>query len=427
MVDDNLDEVVNNTTTAIERYNQLTQGNYLASIPLIDRIRGAPIIRHLSLEGQTDHGEALRNVLTYECIDATVQNAFNHGEFKFSVAKGFHGNGFNSLDSHVKHFLKTWESEYLAKYREYRGSLDAHDEIKNYRHVMVGALRGVAAGTVVGVGLDALSSWSGSDNVYWEIGARSLPAILEAEEIARPFFSRFKEWADYKRGMSSEKPEPFTSTEIWALTQLAGPIVGFGMLIVGEEMGWNENPLYRATAVFTVNTGNNVIGAGSSFAYFFNDVRKTRLENDPLYKTFKFGGDSLDEKIKNYSYNIAKIVTSKQRFKDLKDDVYLAACNFWADSFQSSNALVAAGWYGAEVVLRYFGIAAEQADFGGGFGGKTLAAVESGLLSCDTAAAAKTAIEREKFKLHSEVRKLTSKQHLNELYTSTNLRPYSAK
>jgi len=80
--------------------------------------------------------------------------------------------------------------------------------------------------------------------------------------------------------------------------------------------------------------------------------------------------------------------------------------------------MVASGWYGAEVALRYFGIAAENANFGGGFGGKTLAAIESGLLSCDTAAAAKVAIEREKLKLHGSVKKLTDKSYLAQVYAS---------
>ena len=83
--------------------------------------------------------------------------------------------------------------------------------------------------------------------------------------------------------------------------------------------------------------------------------------------------------------------------------------------------MVAAGWYGAEVALRYFGIAAENVSFGDSkFGGKTLAAVESGLLSCDTAAAAKTAIEREKIKLHREVKTLTDKTYLDQLYSLHN-------
>lgn len=417
---DTLEEAISNTTTHIRGYEDLIRGNWLATIPLAKTIRGAPGIRKLSLEGKTDHGEALRNVLTYETISDSVRKAFESGEFRFNLAKGFHGEGFDSLDRHTQSFLKEWQSEYLPRYKEFRDSLDAHDEIKNYRKVMLGALTGIAAGAAVGAGLDVTSSWLESDNVYWEIGARSLPAILEAGAIFQPFYKRLKEWTNYKFGKSEEVPKPFTPTEIWALTQLLGPFVGFGMLVVGEETGLNDNPLYRATAVFVLSTGNNVIGGGSALAHFYNEVRKTRLENNTLYEDFKFNGNGLREKFSNYSNNMWQILTSKQRLKDLKDDSYLALCNFWADSFQSSNVLVAGGWYSAEIVLRYFGVAAEQADFGGGFGGKTLAAIESGLLSCDSAAVAKIAIEREKFKLHSTVRKLTSKEHLDKLYEMTN-------
>ena len=414
---DDLDSILGNTTTVIGSYDRLTRGNYVASIPIVKNNRGAPVIRNLSLEGQTDHGEALRNVLTFDTIDGKIRKALESGEFRFNIANGFHGHGFELLDEHTKGFLKKWEADYLPKYKEYREHLDQHDEIKNYRNVMLGALKGVAAGAAVGVGLDGLSSWTGSDNVYWEIGARSLPALLEAEEIARPFFARLKEWTAYKSGKSDKKPEPFTPTEIWSLTQLAGPIVGIGMLVVGEKTGLNQNPFYRATAVFTVNTGNNVIGAGSTYAHFFGEVRKTRMQDNPLYSYFQSDG-SVKERLKNYFINAAQILKSRQRLKDLKDDHYLAACNFWADSFQSSNAMVASGWYGAEVALRYFGIAAENANFGGGFGGKTLAAIESGLLSCDTAAAAKVAIEREKLKLHGSVKKLTDKSYLAQVYAS---------
>ena len=415
---ESLDTILENTTTIIPDYEILTKGNWLADIPIIRNNRGAPVIRNISIEGQTDHGEALRNVLTYETIDGKVREAFNQGEFRFNLANGFHGNGFESLDPATKSFLKRWEAGYLPEYREYRQHLDQHKEIKNYRHVMLGALKGVAAGAAVGIGLDGLSSWTGSDKVYWEIGARAFPALLEAEEIARPFFARLKEWTAYKSGKSDKKPEPFTPTEVWSLSQLAGPIIGLGMLVVGEKTGLNQNPLYRATAVFTVNTGNNVIGAGSTYAHFFKDVRRTRMQDNPLYDYFQSDG-SLKERVRNYFNNVAHILKSRQRLKDLKDDHYLAACNFWADSFQSSNAMVAGGWYGAEVALRYFGIAAENVSFGNSkFGGKTLAAIESGLLSCDTAAAAKVAIEREKLKLHDKVRQLTDRNYLAQLYAA---------
>ena len=451
----NLESILDNTTTIIPDYIVLNKGSYLANIPIIRDNRGAPVIRNLSLEGQTDHGEALRNVLTYETIDSKVRSAFEQGDFRFNLANGFHGNGFGSLDEHTKAFLKRWESGYLQAYKQYRHNLDAHDEIKNYRHVMLGALKGVSAGAVVGASLDGASCLLDSHGIYWEIGARSLPAILEAEEIARPFFERLKEWTAYKSGKSDKKPEPFTPTEVWSLTQLAGPIIGIGMLVVGEKTGLNQNPFYRATAVFTINTGNNVIGAGSTYAHFFRDVRRTRFNDDNFFYLsyrpetttwtdiranlknailqvnipfFRYIvdfnnalldiSDKLRDKTKNSVYHLAQKHKSVRALVNAGGDAYLAACNFWADSFQSSNVKVALSWYGAEVGLRYFGIAAENLKFSGCFGGKTLAAIESGLLSCDTAAAAKVAIEKEKKNLHNEVRKLTDKFYLSKLYAS---------
>lgn len=415
-----LDHILKNTTTVITDYNTLTRGKWLANIPVIRNNRGAPVIRNISLEGQTDHGEALRSVLTYETVDDKVRTAFNKGEFRFNLANGFHGNGFESLDEHTRSFLKRWEAEYLPVYRTYRKSLEQHDEIKNYRNVMQGALKGVTAGFAVGVGVDGLSAWTGSDNVYWEIGARSLPAILEAEEIARPFFNRVKEWANYKRGKSDKRPEPFTPTEIWSLTQLAGPVVGFSMLVIGEEIGLNQNPFYRATAVFTVNTGNNVIGSGSSYVHFLMDARKTRLDSDDFfYLSYKPEATKLRDRVDNKVYTLAQKHKLVKKIVNNLGDVYLSLCNLWADSFQSSNIGVASAWYGAEVALRYFGIAAENVSFGDSkFGGKSLAALESGLLSCDTAAAAKVAIEREKMKLHGEVKKLVDRNYLARLYAA---------
>ncbi|MBI2079723.1 hypothetical protein HYT84_03090 [Candidatus Micrarchaeota archaeon] len=73
------------------------------------------------------------------------------------------------------------------------------------------------------------------------------------------------------------------------------------------------------------------------------------------------------------------------------------------DRFQSSNVMVAGAWYGAELGLRNAGFAAENVSFGDGFGGNTLAAVESGALSCDTAAAAGLAIGLEKRALRKEL------------------------
>ena len=416
---ENLDSILENTTTVIDSYDKLTGGNYLATIPWVRSMRGAPVIRNLSLEGKTDHGEALREVLTHKTVDDKVRDAFNKGEFKFNLAHGFHGNGFESLDQRTKVFLKRWEAEYLPTYKQYREHLDQHDEIKNYRHVMLGALRGVTAGAFVGAGVDGLSCLLDSHGIYWEIGARALPALLEAEEIARPFARRGLDWTKYKTGKSVQKPKPFTPTEIWSLTQLAGPLIGFGMLIAGEQTGLNENPAYKATAVVTVNTGNNVIGSGSSYVHFYRDARKTRLDGDDFfYLSYKPQATKLRDRVDNRIYALAQKHNLVKKIINNLGDVYLSLCNFWTDSFQSSNVVVASSWLGTEMVLRYFGIAAENVQFAGCFGGKTLAAIESGLLSCDTAAAAKTAIEREKLKLHSEVRKLVDRNYLARLYVA---------
>ena len=100
-----LDSILENTTTVVPNYGALTKGSYLANIPIIKNNRGIPVLRNLSLEGQTDHGEALRNVLTFDTIDDKVRKALESGEFSFNTANGFHGRGFESLDVHTKAFL----------------------------------------------------------------------------------------------------------------------------------------------------------------------------------------------------------------------------------------------------------------------------------------------------------------------------------
>ena len=202
---DDLDSILEQATTVIPTYEDLTRGNYLAKIPVLRNNRGAPVIRNLSIEGKTDHGEAMREVLTFDNIDAKVRAAFEAGDFRFNLANGFHGDGFRNLDEGTQSFLKTWEMEYLPKYREFRQQLDEHDEIKNYRHVMVGALGGVAAGAVVGIGIDALACMTDTRGVYVEISARSLPAIFEAYGIARPFLKRPLELIAYRRGRTQAK------------------------------------------------------------------------------------------------------------------------------------------------------------------------------------------------------------------------------
>ena len=387
----------------ISSYNDLTRGKLprlLASIPFLEEfyetyIRGAPIIRHLSLEGKTEHGEALRRVLTFEEISNDVEQALKKGEIGFNLTQGFHGEGFDSLDISIQKFLEKWTNEhYKPEYRKYKEELDTHDEIKNYKRVMIGAWNGVVLGAFAGVALGAYSALSESNSCYPEFFTRSLPAILEAEEIARPFYYRLNELIRYKLGKSEDKPK-FTSTEIWALTQLAGPLLGFLMLVVGEKTGLNDNPIYRATGIYMLSTGNNIIGAIPSYAHFFREIRRRKRFED------------------NLSYE-----NSKQRRKDLKGDLYSATQNFWKDSFQSSNAIVVSAWYGIEVSLRYFGIAAEKV--GGTIGGNILAGLESALLCFDTFMAAILAIEREKRKLHGKVMEKTKPNYLKKLWNQTN-------
>ena len=64
--EETLDSILENTTSIIPSYEILTKGNWLAEIPIIQNNRSAPGLSNISLEGQTDHGEALRNVLTYD-------------------------------------------------------------------------------------------------------------------------------------------------------------------------------------------------------------------------------------------------------------------------------------------------------------------------------------------------------------------------
>ena len=190
------------------------------------------------------------------------------------------------------------------------------------------------------------------------------------------------------------------------------------MLIIGEETGLNKNILYRSAAVTTVNMGNNAIGSAFSYMHFFREIRKVRIEHDERYRHFRFEKETYYGNILSHLYNLKQIAHSRQKLKDLRDDFYLAGCNFWADKFQSSNVIIVGSGLALEIGLRYLGVAAEEINFSGCFGGRSLAAIESGLLSCDTAAAAKVAIERGKKQLHADVRKLTDKAYLAQLYAA---------
>ncbi len=323
------------------------------------------------------HRTSFKHVASYLPVRKMIKKALRRGPIRITRS-GIEGKGYNALDTHTGDFLDAWVAEYLADYAEYEQQLGKHPELRNYREVMQGAVRGVVAGTVAGTAIDGYATLTNQYGIGWELAARSLPALLEAEEIARPFFRRLGEWYRYALGKSTEKPEQITTTETWALTQLLGPVIGAGMLVAGEMTGWNDDPAYKAAAVVTLNTGNNVIGALSAYVQYFME--------------------------------------SQGRFISR---LYQAAGTFWADRFQSSNALVAGLWYGIEQVLRNNGIAAEHANLGNGFGGKTLAALESGMLSMDTAVAARLAIAREEKKREKEIRKLTSPEYLHELYEKT--------
>lgn len=339
----------------------------------------------------------LKSVLTFESIEDAVQRALEKGPIELT-RNGLRGKGYDRLDTHTRDFLERWTSDYLVCVYRSAQQLDLHSEVRNYRRIMRGALRGVIAGVVVGVALDYGATATHSTGVGWEIAARSVPALAEAEEIARPFLGRLGAWYQYARGKTEEKPEPLTTTEMWATTQLLGPVIGAGMLGIGAVTGWNNDPSYKAVAVVTLNTGNNVIGAMAAYAHCFAAHHYLTLE------TYRHHGrPSLAARTKKFFANL-----------------HTALFTFWADSFQSSNMLVASSWYGAEQILRQQGIAAEQVNFGSGdFGGRTLAALESGLLSCDTAAAARLAIAREEKKMEKEVRLMTSRAYLQHLYEET--------
>jgi hypothetical protein len=346
---------------------------------------------------QAQDRRTLQKVLTFLPIVNDVRFSFDQGVFEYTPEIGIFGKGYDHVRQHTRHFLDAWSHEYREAWKVYNNRLDEHEEIKNYKKVMRGALQGVAAGILVGAGIDAYTTFTESTGIGWELAARSLPALLETTEIARPFI---------KKVGSDEK---FTSTEVWALTQLIGPIIGAGMLVTGEFTGWNSSPAYKGAAVVTLNTGNNVIGAMGAYIKMFKDIREETKRKQTKYEA-----------------EHQKLWPFEWWFTDLKEDLYLAACNFWADSFQSSNAQVAATWYGTEQVLRYHGLAAESVDFGVGFGGKTLAAVESGLLSCDTAGAAYLAVHKESKRLKREIEHLTSNQHLAQLYNDTKPTPPDA-
>lgn len=329
--------------------------------------------------GDNTHMSTVRRILKMNEFKSEVELALKEGSIYFSLKDGFSGRGFEALHPAIRSVLTdNLLSTYGKLYGQYTSKLAEHEELGNYSKVRKGALIGIGAGVTAGVAIDGITTHYDYHGVWGEISARSTPALLEAAGIAQPFFKRGKEFLNWKFRGIGERPESFTSTELWALTQLLGPIVGFVMLVIGEATGLNQHPGYKATAVFTVNTGNNVIGSASCLYQQFREVREIRDKSPketPLLK----------------------------RIRNFFDDLYLAACNLMRDKFQSSNILVAGAWYGGELGLRSVGIAAENVSFESGFGGNTLAAVESGALSCDTAAAAGLAILMEKRELRKEI------------------------
>jgi hypothetical protein len=339
------------------------------------------------------HKRSVHAAINYHKVRQDISQAFHLGNSLNFSEQGFSGDAFEQVADTTRLFLNVWADAYLTEYQTFKERIEQHEEVRNYQKVMKGAAAGVGLGVTVGVGIDVLCMGMEGTSVGWEIAARALPALLEAEEIARPFAKKGKQYVQYLAG-KADNPEQFTSTEVWALTQLAGPFLGMGMLVAGEYTRWNDNPLYRALAVFTINTGNNVIGGVSAYGHF---VQEQREQREFQYIT----GNGNPRRV--------------QYLKDFKEDLRVASCMFWADSFQRTNMEVASLWYVTEALLRSHSIAAENTSFNG-FGGKTLAAVESGLLSCDTVVAAGLAIAIETKKLEKSVRQLTTKKYLDSLY-----------
>lgn len=324
----------------------------------------------------SESGPSIRTELLRALDQGTLRISTN------SVPEPFEGTALDYLSSPTRAFLQRW-------YENYRTAISAHaaqetsSEINNYRKIMWGALAGIAAGVAVGYGIDHL----GKQGIGWEITARGVPAVLEATGILLPFAKNFYHRI---RGTASETP-----TETWAIDQFRGPLEGIAMLALGEVTGLNEFPWYKATAVFWMNTGNNVIGAWSTFMrnFYYTAGEYTqhlgkRLQQEARVFTDLFtleGRKRFDESIKAY----------------------------WQDKFQSSNALVAGVWYISEHVLRGFGVVPEKLSNLG-------AAVESGLLSCDTAVAAKAAQVRYSSALRQRLEEITSDAYMRRLYhTST--------
>ena len=244
------------------------------------------------------------------------------------------------------------------------------------------------------------------DNVvYVELSARALPAILEAYGIAKPFLKRLKDLTKYKIGLTDIRPEPFRTTEVSSLVQLLGPVVGTAMIVVGEVTGLNKNPMYKGVAVVTLTTGNNVLSTISGLYHKFHQERVARYEDDEWYMPDK---------------NPNRKMLSKRYLKDLMFDGELARYKWYSDFFQPVNALVAIGFYGISVGMREMGYSVEDADIGGGFGGKALSSIESGVYSSDTTIAAMGAVERAKYHMHKQIKLLTDKTFLDGLYANTN-------
>ncbi|MBS3067944.1 hypothetical protein J4450_04535 [Candidatus Micrarchaeota archaeon] len=349
-------------------------------------------IKNVSLSCEKQHKRPITRVLSYREIADRIS-----GEVCFDIKSGFSGSGVDALDAPIKLFLGKWATRYSDVFTKYQEHIEQREELSDYKNVRNGALFGIGAGVGVGVAIDGYSSYTRTSGIGWEISARALPALIEAFGIFAPFWKRIIRSAKYKAGLTEEKPESLRSTEIWALWQLAGPVIGTAMLVLGEKYSWNANPTYKALAVVTLNTGNNVLGAFGTLWNLYKDARAITTSN------------------KDYPNRSLY----KRLWKSRKDDFYLALCNFMMDKFQSSNAVVAASWYSTEQILRNYEIAAENVSFGGSnFGGKTLASLESGLLSCDTPVAAWIAMIRLKAQLAAKIKELTSITYLDEFYVS---------
>lgn len=279
--------------------------------------------------------------------------------------------------------------------------LASNEELQDYDNVTKGVFKGTALGALVGTALNGVQNTlglTGSGQIGLELIARAGPGLAEAAAISHEvnvkkgdgeesemkhlghlIVESAKEfpkdsiaiarasvdkrlwydavniggWVDKSRGNKSRQVRE-GYTEEWAEAQESGPargLIALGVLkgIKKAYPALDENPALRvaygaaeALAVFWVNTGNNVQGGWSVYKKCVND---------------------------------AKAAGSAEPWK-------AGAREYLGDPFQVANLIVCTAWYATEATLRSAGFRPEE-QFG-----PLGAALESSILSWDTAVAA---------------------------------------